>query len=269
MSRESTNFLSIIVPVYGQEKTIAKNLHSILLELDTLRIEYEVIVVIDGQVDNSQREAKKVHSPKIKIIGYATNRGKGYAVRFGMAKAKGDVIGFIDAGGEIRESGIPMLFEHMRWYNADIVIGSKRHPVSKVAYPWYRKILSIGYQLFIRLIFGLHVRDTQVGLKLYKRRVLEDVLPRLLVKEFAFDIEILAVARYLGYTRIYESPVDLDFKQVTSSISWKRILFVIYGMIRDTLAIYYRLRIIKYYDTGSHRKWNFDPELNFRVNTGK
>lgn len=268
MNRDFPKLLSVIVPVYNQGSTIRKNIQGIVQELELFNTPYELIIVDDGSWDNSVQAVKKMLSSKIKIIGYKTNKGKGYAVRFGMAKAKGDVIGFIDAGGEIRESGIPMLIEHMRWYNADIVIGSKRHPVSKISYPWYRKILSFGYQMLIKVLFGLNIRDSQVGLKLYKRSVLEDVLPRLLVKEFAFDIEILAVSKHLGYDRIFESPIELDFKQVTSNITPKRVFSTIFRMTRDTLAVFYRLRILKYYDEGNHRKWRYDPELNFRVNTG-
>ncbi len=268
MNRDFPKLLSVIVPVYNQGSTIRKNIQGIVQELELFNTPYELIVVDDGSSDNSAQAVKKIGTPKIKIIGYKTNKGKGYAVRYGMAKAKGDVIGFIDAGGEIRESGIPMLIEHMRWYNADIVIGSKRHPVSKISYPWYRKILSIGYQILIKLLFGLNIRDSQVGLKLYKRSVLEDVLPRLLVKEFAFDIEILAVAKHLGYDRIYESPIELDFQQITSSLNKKSVSKAVAGMLRDTLAIYYRLRLLKYYDHGNKRKWVYDPELNFRINTG-
>lgn len=268
MSRDIPKFLSIIVPVYGQEKTIQKNLRAILSELDVFSIPYEIIVVIDGTPDRSKEEAKKVHSNRLMVISYPTNRGKGYAVRYGMARAKGDVIGFFDAGGEIRESGIPMLIEHMRWYDADIVIGSKRHPVSKISYPWYRTIMSIGYQILNRILFGLNVKDTQVGLKLFKRKVLEDVMPRLLVKEFAFDIEILAVAHHLGYKRIYESPIELDFSHIVSTIKVQNVIQIILLMLKDTLAVFYRLRIKGYYDHSNQRKWVYDPELNFKVNIG-
>lgn len=268
MSRDIPKFLSVIVPVYGQGKTIRHNLKAILAEVDVLNIPFEIIVVIDGMADNSMKEAKHVESSKITVIGYETNKGKGYAVRYGMARAKGDVIGFIDAGGEIRESGIPMLIEHMRWYDADIVVGSKRHPVSKIVYPWYRKILSFGYQLILRMLFGLRIRDTQVGLKLYKRKVLEDVLPRLLVKQFAFDIEILAVANHLGYSRIYESPIELDFSKYTSTITPSKTFRVVLLTLKDTLTVFYRLKFKHYYDHANKRKWVFDPELNFRVNVG-
>ncbi len=265
MEKRAPKLLSLIIPVYRQEKSIQKNLRSILGELELLSFPYEVIVVIDGQVDGSWRESEKIKSPYLMVIGYKTNHGKGYAVRFGMAKSKGDIIGFLDAGGDIHADGISMLLAHFQWYNADIIVGSKRHPVSKIRYPNERKFFSLGYQIIIKLLFGLTIRDSQVGMKLFRREVLEDVLPRLLVKQFAFDIEILAVARHLGYSRIFEAPVELDFTGV-SSITNVNFLTVAYKTLWDTLAVFYRLRFLRYYDTLNKRKWRFDPELNFRIN---
>lgn len=253
--------------MYKQEKTIYKDLRLILRELDLLSFPYELIVVVDGEVDRSRQEASRVRCPRLFVTGYRTNRGKGYAVRYGMAKSRGDIIGFLDAGGDIRADGLAMMLAHYRWYNADIIVGSKRHPVSKVNYPRSRKILSWGYQMLVKVLFGLNIRDSQVGLKLYRRVVLQDVLPRLLVKQFAFDIEILAVAYHLGYTRIFEAPVELDFSGA-SSITSKNFWRVIFLTLWDTLAVFYRLKVLHYYDNTNKRKWRFDPELNFRVNTG-
>lgn len=264
MQSNNIKLLSLIIPVYHQEKTIRKQLQNILGELELLSVPSEVIVVVDGMDDRSFEEAKKVRSTKLIVTGYKTNHGKGYAVRFGMGKSHGDIIGFLDAGGDLSELGLSMMLEHFKWYNADIIVGSKRHPVSKVQYPLERKILSWGYQQLVRLLFGLNVRDTQVGMKLYRRGVLEDVLPRLVVKKFAFDIEILAVAYYLGYTRVYEAPVELDFTGA-SSISSLTMWRVILSMLWDTIAVFYRLRILKYYDNLNKRKWQFDKELNFKI----
>lgn len=259
--------LSLIIPVYKQEKTIRKQVLQILGELRLLGIPYEIIIVIDGSVDRSMEEVQKIRAKELQVVGYKTNRGKGYAVRFGMSKSHGDIIGFLDAGGDLHESGLSMMLEHFKWYNADIIVGSKRHPVSKVKYPFIRRILSWGYQQLTKILFGLNVRDTQVGMKLYGRRVLDDVLPRLLVKQFAFDVEILAVAKHLGYSRIYEAPVELDFNGV-SSITSASVLRTIFRTFVDTLAIFYRLRILHYYDDTNKRKWVYDPELNFKVNIG-
>lgn len=264
MKSKTIKLLSLIIPVYHQEKTIRKQLQNILGELSQLSTPYEVIVVVDGMDDKSFDEAKRIKDKKLYVTGYKTNHGKGYAVRFGMAKSHGDVIGFLDAGGDLSELGLSMMLEHYKWYNADIIIGSKRHPVSKVQYPIARRVLSFGYQLMVRMLFDLNVRDTQVGMKLYRRAVLEDVLPRLLVKQFAFDIEILAVAHHLGYTRIFESPIELDFTGA-SSITSSSVLRVIRRMLWDTLAVFYRLRILHYYDNSNKRNWKYDPELNFNI----
>jgi len=263
--KKKVHLISVIIPAYKQEKTIKNDLIRIKHVLDQLRYDYEIILVVDGNADKTLQNAQKMKFNKIIVTGYNTNKGKGHAVRFGMAKAKGDIIAFIDAGMDINPNGLSMLMEHFEWYNADIIVGSKLHPVSKVNYPVTRKILSWGYRTLVRLLFGLSVRDTQVGMKFFRKKVLEDVLPRLLVKTYAFDIEIIAVAHYLGYKRIFEAPIELDFTGV-SSITSKNFWNTIFLMLRDTVAVFYRLKILHYYDRGNKRKWKFDPELNFRVN---
>ncbi|MFC1621910.1 glycosyltransferase [Patescibacteria group bacterium] len=264
--------VSVIVPIYNQEKTIRKDLKNIYDVMKKTRWDFEIIGVVDGSPDNSLKEAKKFKRKKVKIIGYKKNHGKGYAVRYGMARAKGDLIAFVDSGMDINPNSISMLLEHREWYDSDITVGSKRHSASKVNFSLMRKIYSIGYYYGVRILFGLRIRDTQVGLKVFKREVLEEVLPRLLVKEFAFDIELLAVAHRLGYTKIDESPVELtlDFDP-NSKWSKYRPLFLdpnVIGMLIDTLAIYYRLKILKYYDDHNKRKWRYSEELDMRINTG-
>ncbi|MBU1327484.1 glycosyltransferase family 2 protein [Patescibacteria group bacterium] len=260
--------LSLIIPVYKQEKTIKRDIQDVLSVLNALKIPYEIIPVIDGMLDRSFEEARMVRSPDVQVVGYKTNHGKGYAVRYGFAHATGDVIGFMDAGGDLKPEALLVMLAQFEFQDADVVLGSKRHPDSKVDYPRYRKILSWGYQQIVKILFGLNVTDTQVGMKIYKRKLLEDVLPRLLVKQFAFDIEMLAVAYHLGYRKIYESPVEINFLFSKTSIVWSKLSRVIYNMITDTLAVFYRLKIKRYYDNASKRKWRFDPELNFRINIG-
>lgn len=260
--------ISVIIPTYKQEETIEENLLRIKDVMDQIRYDYEIIVVVDGYLDKTLEQAKKIKSSKIIVTGYKHNHGKGNAVRFGMAKAKGNIVAFIDSGMDINPNGLSMLLEHFEWYNADIVVGSKLHPVSKVNYPLQRKILSVGYRVLVKILFDLHIKDTQVGLKFFRRKVLEDVLPRLLVKQYAFDIEILAIAHHLGYKRIFEAPVELDFKEkssiapIVSASFWKTILH----MLWDTIAVFYRLKILHYYDNKSERKRKFDPELDFKIN---
>ncbi len=246
--------LSLIVPAYRQEKTIKEDLENIELTLQKglpLEYDYEIICVIDGFLDKTYQNAKKVKSNKIRVIGYKDNSGKGHAVRVGMKEAKGDLISFLDAGMDISPKGIMMLMSHMEWYNADIIVGSKRHPVSRVNYPILRHVLSIGYHVGVKVLFGLPLTDTQSGLKIFKRKVIEAILPRLLVKRYAMDIEMLAVAKYLGFNRIYEAPIEVKFDNRTSHIKWT----TIFKMFWDTSAVFYRLRILHYYDDGNNVNW--------------
>lgn len=246
MKKDNSHFLSVVVPAYKQERTIVKDIKQIKGVLEKMRYDYELIVVVDGFVDKTYTKAKKLQGGKIKVIGYKDNKGKGYAVRWGMGKTKGDLVAFIDAGMDIDPNGLAMILEHMEWYGADIIVGSKRHPASQVEYPLLRKIYSLGYQILIWFLFGLKVKDTQTGLKIFKREVLEKVLPRLLVKRFAFDVELLAVARRLGFKKIYEAPIKINPEQFkfTSTIKFK----TVFEMLVDTLAVFYRLHILHYYD---------------------
>ncbi|EKD94524.1 MAG: glycosyl transferase family protein [uncultured bacterium] len=237
--------LSVIVPAYKQEKTIQKDLVNIITTLDQglTNTNFEVVCIVDGELDNTYKEASKVKSDKLKIFSYKENQGKGYAVRFGMSKAKGDLISFLDAGMDISPKGIMMLMAHMEWYDADIIVGSKKHPASRVNYPFLRSILSFGYHFGVKILFNLDVSDTQSGVKIFKRKVVEKILPKLLVKSYAMDIEMLAVARFLGFNRIYEGPIEVHFDKSMSKIKWIDGLKAIW----DTLAVFYRLRILHYY----------------------
>lgn len=264
MSKLKKRLLSVIVPAYKQERTIVKDLKRIKEVLDQTRYDYEIICVIDGKIDKTFEKAEKAKLKRVKVVGYKKNKGKGNAVRYGMARANGDPIVFIDAGMEIDPNGISMILEHMEWYRADVIVGSKRHPASQINYPFKRKIISKLYQFFVMVFTGLNVRDTQAGLKVFRRKVLEDVLPRLMVKRYAFDLEMLAVARRLGYKRIFEAPIKLDynFRDLTHANtieSMKKSLI-------DTLAIIYRLKILRYYDDRNKRKWKYEPDLNSRIN---
>lgn len=268
--------VSIILPAYKKEKTIKEFVNSVIKVMENSRWDYEIIIVVDGFLDKTYEVAKQLKTRKVKTYGYKNNKGKGYAIRYGMARAKGDPILFMDVTKKINPKGITLLLEHMEWYNADILVASKRHPASRVAYTKIRRIYSMGYQALNYLLFGLKVRDTQVGLKVFRRAVLEKVLPRLVVKQYAFDIELLSVARYLGFTRIYDAPVELDFNAGESKITDEGgsniLLFTnkeVRNMLYDTFAVFYRMNFLKYYNDNNKRRWKYDKELQMRINTGE
>ncbi len=250
-------FLSVIVPAY-RCPTIVHDLQAIDQYLQALSIPYELICVVDGQTNKDQTItlAKRATKFGVQVFSYPDNQGKGYAIRYGMARAKGNLIAFIDAGSDLNARGLGLALEHLKWYEADIIIGSKRHKASKINYPFQRRILSWIVQRATRFIFGFNVSDTQTGLKLFRREVLDDVLPRLLVKRWAFDVEILAVAHRLGYQHIYESPIELQFNGMSTLNYHSVINFAI-----DYLAIIYRIYFLRYYDDAHQSDWEKDPQL--------
>lgn len=250
--------LSVVMPVYRQEKKVVQYLRALDKVLAGLNLSYEIICVVDGMTDKTYQNARELNWLHLKVVGYERSQGKGNAVRFGMSRAKGKIVGFADAGFDLNYSAIPLALEHMKWYDADIIIGSKRHPVSKVAYPWPRRVLSFLSQLLVRVLFGINVRDTQVGMKFFKRRVLREVLPRLLVKAWAFDIEMLAVAHNLGFKKIYEFPVEITLEFGSASMVSSRFFRVIFWTLWDTLAVFYRLKILHYYDDSNRKNWILD-----------
>src|SRR3989344_8282401 len=174
-NRSSIHYLSLIVPIFKQEKTIVKNLRSIKKVLDRIRYPHDIITVGGGLFDNSLKKIKRTNIEGLKTISYMKNQGKSYAIQLGMKKARGDYVMFIDAGMEIDPNGISMLLEHMEWYDADIIVGSKRHPASIIQYNTPRKILSTCYYYFVKILFGINVRDTQAGIKIFKKNVITKV----------------------------------------------------------------------------------------------
>ena len=107
-------------------------------------------------------------------------------------------------------------------------------------------MLSVAYQWFVKTMFDMSITDSQVGLKVFKREVLDEVFPKVLVKKYAFDIELLVNAHHCGY-KIIEAPIEMDFLNAVGSYVDIR---AVARMFLDTCAIFYRLNILHYYDNG-------------------
>jgi glycosyltransferase involved in cell wall biosynthesis len=234
--------LSVIVPAYREGKHIFDNITHLLEELSKLDATYEVVVVSDGNTDATVREARRVSSPRVRVFHYPMNVGKGFALSLGVDQCVGELVTFIDADMELDPANIGGFIKLMESSDCDAVIGSKRHPDSQVAYPRFRRFQSWAYQMLVRTLFDLNVRDTQTGLKLFRRKVLADTLPLLAIKKFAFDLELLVVARELGYRNICEAPISLDY-HFESTVNVRSAFWALW----DTTAIFYRLRILRYY----------------------
>jgi len=242
MANKTLNSVSVVIPAYNENEKILDTIKE--CETSLKGMDHEIIIVDDGSLDGTYEKVQEFSraNNNIRIINYGDNRGKGFALRYGFKHSKGNLVVFIDADMNIHPRQILTFIKEMERTGADVVVGSKRHHDSKINYPINRKILSEIYYRFVKLLFGIQVKDTQAGLKLYKRKVLEDICPMVLVKKYAFDIEILANAYRLGY-KITDAPIEINMN-LDSHVNKK----AIWNMFWDTCAIFYRMKIIHYYD---------------------
>jgi len=231
--------LSFIIPAYNEEFFIEDTLGSLDLVIKEKIIHYEIVVVDDGSEDKTYMKAlqySKVNG-HVKVIHFARNTGKGFAIKAGVMESIGDVVIFIDGDMEIDLNTISNYVDALK--NADIVIATKWHPNSMVSMPLSRKMLSRTFNVLARILIGFNLEDTQVGLKVMKRSAVDRVFPRLAVKRYAFDVELLSLAKLYGL-KIVEMPVKLKLSsQFKPKDTWR--------MFVDLLGIAYRLRIIHWY----------------------
>jgi glycosyltransferase involved in cell wall biosynthesis len=236
--------LSVVIPVFNQAETIAGNIEIIRTCLqETLGDTFELIVVSDGSIDETAERVLAARADNVRTIHYARNLGKGYAVKVGALAGQGRWIAFIDSDLDLQPSRLPEFLRVAKAEELDFAIGSKRHPESEVSYPLSRRRASWLYQQLVRALFRLDVRDTQVGMKLFRREIADQVIPLLVVKRYAFDLELLAVSRAFGFRRIRELPITLEYQFTGSGV---RSLAVAHALL-DTVAVFYRLRILRYY----------------------
>lgn len=199
--------LSVIIPTYRQSDIIGDQVIDVLQALDQLECDYDVLVVVDGDADGSATALSRVKHRRLRVAVQERNTGKGSTVRRGLLAVDGRARAFLDGGGDIPPQCLVDAYRIFVASGADVVVGSKLHPESVVEYPVLRRIYSWGYRQLTRLLFGLSVRDTQVGLKVYSAPVVQRVFPHVRTSGFAFDIEALALAIRLGFPSIIEAPI--------------------------------------------------------------
>ena len=237
--------LSVILPVYHLADTIESNLESVVAYLDAGGIPYELVPVDDGSGDGTAdaiRRAAAKCPEIIRPILLEKNAGKGNALKVGFRASRGSYVLLLDGDLDIAPRMLPKFFDSMVANKSDIVVGSKRHPESSVQYPWHRRLASGIYFGLVHLFIGLPVTDTQTGMKLFRRGPLGEALDRMLVKTYAFDLELLSIAFERG-AKISEAPVEIRFGSKFGALKVRTVR----EMSHDTLAVFYRLRVLHYY----------------------
>jgi len=238
--------VTVVMPYYNPGSLLRHTVERTVEVLRASGASFEVVTVSDGSTEGSETTIEDVSPDVVVRVVLPARGGKGQAVRAGLERGRGRYLGFIDADGDVPPELLAEFVEVVRAENPDAVLGSKRHPASQVVYPPARRLYSWGYQQLVRLLFHLDVRDTQAGIKLVRRDVLEAVLPSMVEQGYAFDLELLVVARFLGYRHLVEAPVRIG-RRFTSTVSLK----VVAEMLRDTMAIWWRLRVRHGYGVGA------------------
>lgn len=240
--------VSIVVPVFNEARHISANLGLLLREATEAFEKFEILVVSDGSTDGTDSQISSFRDARLKLLASPVNSGKGHAVRKGFQEARGELIFFIDGGMELHPRALKVFRDLLYENQADIVIGSKRHPDSRVRYPLSRRTLSRVYQFLIRILFGVNFTDTQVGLKLFRREVIWAILPDLRVDRYGFDLEILTLAKLRGFERVVEAPVQMDYflrGRRNLPLEYAHVFRVGLSLLRDTFRLHARLRRLR------------------------
>ena len=200
--------LSVIIPAYNEENRIAKTLKAVDGYLKKQPYDYEILVVSDGSKDNTVQVARETGVMGLRVIDNKENRGKGYAVRKGMMEAKGDFRLFMDADNATSVDHVEKMWSEVE-RGFDVVMCSRDIAGSVLAVPqsWFRRRLGDIFNLIVQIFSGLWgMWDTQCGFKGFTKKATEDIFPKATIDRWAFDVELLVLAKKRGY-KIKEIPV--------------------------------------------------------------
>jgi dolichyl-phosphate beta-glucosyltransferase len=208
---------SIVLPAYNESERIGYSLERILAHASRHGWDAEVLVVNDGSTDATAQivtDLARTH-PGLRLIENPGNRGKGYSVRNGMLRARGDILLFSDAdlSSPIEEAG--KLFAAIS-QGADIAMGSRwlQPELQTQRQPLLRQFYGRIFNLSLRTILGLNFKDTQCGFKAFTRQAAQAIFPLQKIERWGFDPEVLYLARKLGFS-IQEVPVLWSHREGT------------------------------------------------------
>lgn len=206
------NKLSVIIPAYNEEQRIGHTLKDVDEFLEKQKFDYEILVVVDGAKDNTAQVVRDLekHIPKSRIIENKENHGKGWVVKQGMLDATGDVRLFMDADNSTKINHVTSFLPYFE-QGYDVVIGSRRIAGAniKVHQPWIRDFLGGVFRFIVHTLVPLHVTDSQCGFKAFTAEATKKVFPKQTISRWAFDVEILAIARK-EKLKIQEAPVTWE-----------------------------------------------------------
>ncbi len=200
--------LSLVLPAYNEAGTIEKTLRETVAYLAGRGLVYQIIVAADGDDGTRERVREMARdNPALEVIGASGRRGKGRGVREAVALAAGRIIGYADADNKVPISEFETVEPWLEKF--PVVTGSRKLDRSRIEcpQPLYRRLGSSGFRVFMRAATGLYdITDSQCGFKFFRHDAAKELFRRQRIDGYMFDVEILALARALGYA-IKEVPI--------------------------------------------------------------
>ena len=237
--------ISIVIPAYNEEARLPTTIRDIKSFFIKLALDIEVIIVVERSKDNTLALAKKcIEDESIKtharfhLIDNKIHRGKGYAVKSGIKQATGEYIFFCDADLAIPLTEIlRFLAEFQKDPNIDILIANRKHDQSSIKRPFIRRKFGEVFNIIIKKLIGLDVQDTQCGFKAFRHNVAKTIFSSLNCDHFAFDVEVLLLAKHFQYTCHSRPVICLNEARGSSVNLWLDPL----KMLRDLILMKYRI----------------------------
>lgn len=206
----SDPYLSIVIPAYNEALRIGATLEKVRQYLDSRNFACELIIVDDGSRDETPEilERFQERHPTVRLLRNEPNRGKGFSVRRGVLEARGEFVLFSDADLSAPIEETNKLLAALESSGADAAVGSRAldRRLIGIHQPWSRELSGRVFNLLVRIFTGLKIRDTQCGLKLFRRASTERAFELQRVTGFGFDPEVLFLIERIG-GRIVEVPV--------------------------------------------------------------
>ena len=241
MSDQASPYLSIVIPAFNEARRLPVALKKIATFCGALGFPFEVLVIVEKSSDGTLELASGIASSQanFQVIDNRVQRGKGFAVRSGMLKAKGEFVFYMDADLSVPlDEILAFLSFFEKTPDVDLLVGNRKHAQSDIIkrQNWLRQKMGETFNSILRRVVRMQIRDTQCGFKAFRARAAQEIFSRQQIDGFAFDVEVLMLADKLGLRT-----ADLPVQWVNSPQSKVRMFRDSLNMLRDVLRIWARL----------------------------
>ena len=229
--------VSVVVPAYNEAARLPRSVAAMIAHFRHWHEEHEVLIVVEHSSDETLELAGELTAGQanFQVIDNGPQRGKGHAVRSSVLRARGELVFFMDADLSVPLEEIDRFVEHFKNHpELDVLIGNRRHALSRIEKRQtpLRQKMGQGFNRLLRALTGIELRDTQCGFKAFRSAAARDIFARQTIDGFAFDAEVLLLAKALGY-RVGDLPV----RWINSPESKVRIIRDSLRMMIDTLRV--------------------------------